>query len=195
MLPQVVDAHLIERCRSAGAAPPRRPLIVKLQPVIRDPTPADADAIALVEVRAWQAAYQRSLGAQFLNDLSVPLRATAWATTIAATDRTTLVAEEAGSVIGVCSVTAPRAIAEVLAAYVDPLHWQAGVGRPLLESAFGRIADQPWEEVHAWLFLHNAMGRAFFARFGFRMDGTTRVHKASGAQEVRMRVKRTSVPF
>ncbi len=161
--------------------------------MLRDGTQADAEAIALIEVRAWQAAYQRALGPQFLNELSVPLRAAAWASALADADTTTLVAERDGDVIGVCAVSTAGPIAEIAGTYVDPLHWQAGVGRPLLEAGFERIVGQPWQEAHAWLFLHNAMGRAFFARFGFRMDGTKRVHDGSGAEEVRMRVLRASL--
>jgi RimJ/RimL family protein N-acetyltransferase len=38
-----------------------------------------------------------------------------------------------------------------------------------------------------WVFLHNAQARAFYARFGFRLDGEQRPHEASGAIEARMR--------
>ena len=161
--------------------------------MLRQATVSDADAIALVEVRAWQAAYQRALGVEFLNELSVPLRATAWTSSLAAADAITVVAEHEGDVIGVCSVTVQGPVAEIASTCVDPLHWHRGNGRLLLEGGWERIGERTWEEAHAWLFLHNAMGRAFLARFGFRMDGTKRVHAASGAEEVRLRVARTSL--
>lgn len=156
--------------------------------MLREATEADADAIALVEVRAWQAAYQRALGVEFLNELSVGLRASAWA---AALDGA-VVAEQEGHVVGVARAVVSGATAEIAAVYVDPLHWQRGIGRELLEDGFARIASEPWAQAHAWLFLHNAMGRAFFARFGFRMDGAKRDHEASGSQEVRMRLERAT---
>jgi N-acetylglutamate synthase-like GNAT family acetyltransferase len=158
--------------------------------MVREATEGDANAIAVVEVRAWQGAYQRALGPEFLNELSVPLRAAAWESTIPAGFATTTVAEHEGAIIGVCSVSAGGPVAEVLAVYVDPLQWQRGVGRALLEDGFDRIGERPWEAVHAWVFLHNAMGRAFLARFGFRMDKTRRTHELSGAEEVRMAMLR-----
>ena len=154
--------------------------------MVRQATAADAEAIAHVEIRAWQAAYGRALGAQFLNDLSEKLRQTAWEATLAAEGTTTLVAEDAGGVVGVAAVRTAGDAAEIDAVYVDPAHWRQGHGRALLSAAFQRVDAEPWQTARAWVFLHNAMGRAFFATLGFRMDGEKRHHDGTGADEVRL---------
>ena len=154
--------------------------------MVRDATPDDAGTIALVEVRAWQGAYQRALGLEFLRELSGAMRQSAWETAIATPGATTLVAEADGGVVGVVTVHVEGQAARIDAIYVDPVHQQRGHGRALLEAAFARVADQPWEVAQAWLFLHNAMGRAFFAVMGFRMDGEKRSHEPTGADEVRL---------
>jgi N-acetylglutamate synthase-like GNAT family acetyltransferase len=161
--------------------------------VVRDASPADAGAIARVEVRAWQAAYQRSLGQEFLNELSAPLRQGAWETALATGDAVVLVEEAGEGVIGVVAVHVEEQVAVIDAVYVDPAHWHQGHGRGLLDAAFARVEDRPWDIAQAWLFLHNAIGRAFLAVLGFRMDGAKRKH-ATGADEVRLARQRVVPP-
>jgi len=154
-----------------------------------------------VHIGAWRAAYRGILPAQLLDDLSVGLREDFWQGVLAAGgDQTlTLVAEDEadGAIAGFCSLVLPSRdddagenTAEVNATYVDPGRWGAGVGRALLAEALDRlrVGTRPWDDVTLWVFQRNAQGRAFYARSGFRLDGTRGVHEASGVTTARMRL-------
>jgi len=165
--------------------------------VVRDATVDDVHAIADVHVRAWQAAYRGFLPAQFLDGLSVALREASWHTALRDDGPQTLilVAEDPpGSVIGFCCLALPSRdddagehTVEIAATYVTPPRWDSGVGRALLMAAFDRLRGGDWADATLWVFRRNAHGRAFYARLGFRLDGTMGVHEPSGAVTARMR--------
>jgi len=48
--------------------------------------------------------------------------------------------------------------------------------------------DDQWGDATLWIFRRNAQGRAFYARSGFRLDGTLSKHDPSGVTTARMRV-------
>ena len=166
--------------------------------MVREATADDVRGMAEVHVRAWRAAYRGILAAQLLDDLSVDLREKSWRSTLAEEGSAmfTLVAEgENDSIAGFCSVARPsrdedagERTAEIAATCVDPGRWGSGVGRALMEQALARLQDGRWDDVTLWIFMRNAQGRAFYARSGFRLDGTRGVHEASGVTTTRMRL-------
>ena len=102
---------------------------------------------------------------------------------------------DGGSIVGFCSVALPgrdedagARTAEIAATYVDPPRWGGGVGRSLMEHALERLREGSWDDVTLWIFMRNAQGRAFYARSGFRLDGTRGLHEASGVTTTRMRL-------
>lgn len=171
-----------------------------MPPAVREAVPADAHVIAEVHVGAWRAAYRGILPAQLLDGLSVGLREDFWQGVLAGAggETITLVSEEpaAGTVAGFCSLALPsrdddagERTAEITATYVDPARWGSGVGRALLSRPLDDLrATGAWDDVTLWVFLRNAQGRAFYARSGFRLDGTKGVHDGSGVATARMRL-------
>ncbi len=172
--------------------------LTSIAAVVREATAEDARGMAEVHVRAWRAAYRGILTAQLLDDLSIELREKSWRSAVAAANSAmlTIVAEgETDSIAGFCSVALPsrdedagERTAEIAATYVDPSRWGSGVGRALMEQALARLQDGRWDDVTLWIFMRNAQGRAFYARSGFRLDGTRGVHEASGVTTTRMRL-------
>jgi len=166
--------------------------------VVREATSADARGIAEVHVRCWQAAYGGILPRQMLDDLSVDLRSDFWGAELSDENSgaRTLVAEDPPDAIaGFITVVLPSRdndagehTAEIAATYVDPSRWNAGVGRSLLREALAGLDDKQWAVATLWIFQRNAQGRAFYARSGFRLDGTLSKHDASGVTTARMRV-------
>ena len=77
--------------------------------------------------------------------------------------------------------------AEIAATYVDPSRWSSGVGRSLCARRW-RVWTTQWGDATLWIFRRNAQGRAFYARSGFRLDGTLSKHDPSGVTTARMRV-------
>ncbi len=162
--------------------------------MIRDATPDDAHAVASLQVSAWRAAYAGILPNQLLAELSVELREDSWRAAIEDPSGLVLVAADK-ELLGFCALALPsrdedgdERTAEVSATYVDPSRWQGGIGRSLLTQALGSLEDGRWDAVTLWVFRRNAQARAFYARSGFRPDGTTSTHDASGVTTARMRL-------
>lgn len=165
--------------------------------VVRDASVGDARAVAELHVRTWRAAYRGIVPIQLLDDLSVDLREEMWRSLLGeggVAAFTLLAGDPDGALAGFCAVALPSRdddagarTAEVAATYVDPTRWGQGVGRALMTQALNRLDADAWDEATLWTFMRNAHGRAFYARLGFRLDGTRRTNEASGATEARLR--------
>jgi ribosomal protein S18 acetylase RimI-like enzyme len=154
--------------------------------MIRPGTPADADAVAGVHVRTWQAAYAHVFPADRLDNLSPDRRAEQWR------QHPPLVAEDDGAIIGFVSVGASRdddAEGELYAIYVDPTRWGTGVGRELIEAGEARLRELGQHEVVLWVLEDNPRARRFYEAAGWRIDGARRPIEFLGIEvpEVRYR--------
>lgn len=157
---------------------------------IRRETEADADAIAVVHIRSWQAGYAGIIPDEVL----ARLNPAAWAQRrrdfgTAAGDHpfTTLLAEEGGEVVGFASFGPYRieqdhddldpAYGEILAFYVEPARWGSGVGRELLAATVAGLADRGWTEVRLWVLEDNRRARRFYERAGLVADGLRSIYE------------------
>lgn len=137
-------------------------------------TPADADDIAAVNVRSWQAAYRDILTPTFLAGLSVARRAAGWREALARKDSQVLLVREAGRLMGFVShgrcrdAGAPVGQGEVMAIYVDPPAWGRGLGQRLLGQALRDLQRGGFDAVSLWVMARNAPARRFYARAGFQ---------------------------
>jgi GNAT superfamily N-acetyltransferase len=165
---------------------------------IRRATPADAQAIAELHVRAWRAAYRGLVPDEVLDGLAVSEREWSWSELLAKADGSsfTLIAfADEGRVEGFCTATVlPRRddagthTAEIAATYVDPDRWGAGIGSALLGSALEELRSDGYQEVTLWVFAANERACSFYRRFGFVPDGHEAKHDWSKGQlEVRLR--------
>ena len=109
-------------------------------------------------------------------------------------DAFTYVAEGGGVFAGYCYVAAPSLeadvgpdVAELVAMYVDPDHWRQGVGNALMRAALERLAGLPYQEAVLWTFKENDRAIAFYERFGWRPDGSEKLHARTGEPAVRFR--------
>jgi ribosomal protein S18 acetylase RimI-like enzyme len=177
---------------------------------IRPAGVADADAVALVHVRGWQHGYAGLTPADTLAALDVAERATRWRERLASASSSpfaTYVAEDStGAVVGFATIGPYRnqqrpddidaRFGELLALYVDPGRWRAGVGRALTEKALAELAARGWTEIRLWVLEDNARARAFYERFGLVPDGqratftVDRPHGGSPARLVEIRYVR-----
>lgn len=151
---------------------------------IRPERPEDAEPIAAVHIRAWQAGYAGIMPEEVLARLNVA----AWAQRrrdVGTADPehpfTTLIAEHDEEVRGFVTFGPYRVdqdsddldhrYAEILSLYVDPAHWDTGVGRRLLDAALAGLAGRDWTELRLWVLAENARARRFFERAGLVTDG------------------------
>ena len=164
--------------------------------IVRSAIPTDAEAIATVHVRSWQAGYRGLMADELLDGLSAAERVPRWRDAVAghAEPGLLLVAEHGTGVAGFCAVAEPSRdedadpdVAEIGAIYVDPDHWRVGVGAALMEAALEHLGSGDWREVTLWVLEDNDAAIAFYERFGFAPDGAENFYEGSGTTGIRLR--------
>jgi len=144
--------------------------------VIRPAIPADALAVALVHVRAWQAGYQGLLPAGYLDGLRAEDRAARY-TFGAASGPATSVAVEGGAILGFATIHED----ELSALHVDPDAWSRGVGRALIAQARADLAARGVARAWLWLMAGNVRAQRFYERDGWIASGETHSDVVWGA--------------
>ena len=165
---------------------------------VRLATGADADGIARVQERTWQAAYRHVFPVEEL-DRGGFIQPQRWRDRIARppTGWTTFVTERDGVVTGFTSVGPSRderGIGELYAIYVEPGEWSPGTGRALIERAEAELRSS-YIEATLWVLEDNPRARAFYKRAGWSPDGERKSEERWGvrAPEVRYRKRLTGV--
>ena len=159
--------------------------------LIRPATTRDARGIARVQVRGWQIGYRGIVPDEYLARFSVDEFTNRWLGNLAEAQRMQhIVAEsEDETVVGWAAFGANQSdsgpeIGELGALYVDPDHWDAGIGGALLAEAERGLIAAGYEQAILWTLEANARTRRFYENRGWRIDGGTDTHR-SGAQVVR----------
>ena len=129
--------------------------------MIRRAAPADAQALAGVELRTFRRAYADLLDPQFLADMDLAERTAAWERALAERDQRLWVAEIEGRVVAYAVLRG----AHLRALYVDPMAQGAGVGTRLLTEAEAAGARE------LEVFEGNGHGRLFYEDRGWRDAG------------------------
>ncbi|HEY3186016.1 MAG TPA: GNAT family N-acetyltransferase [Solirubrobacteraceae bacterium] len=146
--------------------------------MIRAATAGDAAAIARVQVRGWLHAYSGFVEPRRLAEQTVERREPVWRELLrdhAAAGRT-WVWDEGGTVAAFAAAGPARdagagaQTGELYAIYVDPPAQGAGVGTAMLRRAEGWLAEAGFVRAVLWTFEANAQARAFYERFGWRLD-------------------------
>jgi pyridoxine 4-dehydrogenase len=171
---------------------------IRMTTIIRSATPADAEAIAGVHVRAWQAAYRGLMPQDFLDQIDLGARIARWHEILGTGMSTVVVAETAaGALLGFAGVGPTRDedldrahIGEVAAIYLDPARWGRGTGRQLMAAATSRLAADGFSEARLWVLDSNARARRFYEAGGWIPDGATKIDDTRGfpLTEVRYRI-------
>jgi GNAT superfamily N-acetyltransferase len=162
---------------------------------IRDATVEDAEAMAIVHVRTWQAAYRGQIPDDHLDGLSIEDRTDSWREGLLDPDGPIRVAEKDGAVIGwACwgrtrDADVPDNTGELYGIYVLPDHWGSGIGPALMDEALAWLHPR-FGVATLWTLDTNARARRFYERFGWGFDGTTKADDARGfvLNEVRYRI-------
>jgi GNAT superfamily N-acetyltransferase len=148
--------------------------------LLRPAHPEDALATARVHVRSWQAAYRTLLPDEYLDNLRPEDRAPHY--DFATTDPTkprTIVATEAPAILGFATTMPPHpanlpGYGELAALYVDPDHWQKGIGVQLISAARQALRQQGFTHALLWVLAGNLRADRFYRNDGWIPDGTRR---------------------
>lgn len=162
------------------------------EPGVRDARPADAAAIAAVQVRAWRAAYQDLLDPERLDQLTPATLVEVWRTALTRMpDRHAVLVATAGEhVVGVAAVgpaedrDARPMDADLSALLVDPAHQRQGHGSRLLSAAARAAADAGFEWLRTWTPASDQARRGFLAEAGLEADGAGRRFEGPGGRQV-----------
>ena len=148
--------------------------------VIRRVDVADADAVALVRVRSWQAAYAGLLPASYLDAMDVAHNADLFRRRLSApaVHSDDWLVEWEGQIVGWGNIQstsrdedAEPGCAELIALYVLPSHWGYGLGHRMMHHLMAVLADVGSKRVTLWVLEGNQRARAFYERQGFEVDG------------------------
>jgi len=157
----------------------------------------DAQAIAGVQVRAWQQEYADLLPAELLTAMDPEDFAQAWQGSLArpkdARNRV-LVALERNAVRGF-AVTGPAADpdadpigdGELVELIVDPAHARHGHGSRLVQACAETLRADKFLRASTWLNAHDDVRRTFLAESGWAADGAHRELDLHGDGDVRVK--------
>ncbi len=140
----------------------------------------DAEGVAAVHVRAFDATYRDSLPDVAAKAPDLEARIEHWQELLEPDTEAayTLVAEQRAVAVGFCSLATPSSehdaddtTAEIAAFYVAPSRWGNGVGTTLLTHALAELREGGYTSVTLWVLDANEPARKFYERFGFAPDG------------------------
>lgn len=161
---------------------------------IRPVTEADVPAVVAAQVAGWRAAYAGIVPDDYLRDISPPAWVARHLDRLRARPprEAYLLAEVNGRTAGFVRAGECRdgdhgpATGEVWAIYVDPAHWDTGVGHALLDAALDALRRAGFTAATLWVLEANDRARRFYARNGFTPDGHRRtVDLGAALPEVR----------
>lgn len=148
-----------------------------------------------MHVRTWQGAYGHVFPSHRLASISLERRAEFWRSALPGAEAA-FVAEVDGEVVGFASVGPSNdedgdGIGELYAIYVEPAHWDAGVGRELAATADERLRELGFREATLWVLDDNPRARRFYEGGGWRVDGATRTGTHLGVETAEVRYRKT----
>ena len=151
-------------------------------PIIRAAKEFDAEAIALVHIRAWQKAYEHYIPESILNGLSLPERTKQWHDLIQE-GVTVLVLERNNNIFGFTSICKFRdrikdnLSGEISAIYLHPDYWRKGFGTKLCLAALKNLSDMGYKKALLWVLADNLQARLFYQNLGFEATEETKLEE------------------
>lgn len=157
---------------------------------IRDATPADAHALATVQVASWRAAYRTLLPGEVLAGLSVPELEQVWSARLTPRPPRTgvMVATAGRRVVGFASTGPPIDPADradptsgdLYTLYLDPEQWGHGLGALLHAAALKHLVADGFTQAGLWVLDGNQRALRFYLHHGWIATGRTRIDSGPG---------------
>jgi len=164
---------------------------------IRRATPADAEAVATIQVHGHRFAYAGILPQPASDEAWIAQRAEIWRRLLAADPpRHGFVGERDGRALGFVTIgpaddaTLPSTTGMLFALYLEPDVIGSGVGRALLAHAIDVLRSDGFTDVVLWVLEENARARRFYEVAGFCADGTRKDLERDGAPRHELRYRR-----
>jgi GNAT superfamily N-acetyltransferase len=153
---------------------------------LRPSVPADAEAIATVQVRSAQVGFADFRPAEALATLDPAARFPLWR------ERLALVAEGNEGIVGFAHFgpNEEEPVGEIYRFFVAPECWGRGVGQALMRRALEQLQSAGFRDALLWVHADNLRARRFYEAGGWRPDGSERDEEAFGqlVKELRYRI-------
>jgi ribosomal protein S18 acetylase RimI-like enzyme len=159
--------------------------MIEIRPIADD----DFEAVAVVHIRTWQAAYAGIVPADFLAAMDVAANVERRRNRTVPPGARTLVATDDGQVVGFVAfgpyleddgVRLDRG--QLYAIYVSPDHWGRGTGRLLFDAAKAGLATAGFPDMRLWVLDENHPARRFYERMGMAPDGARAYYTPDGTR-------------
>ncbi|GGK96658.1 GNAT family N-acetyltransferase [Nocardia jinanensis] len=142
--------------------------------------------MAACHIACWREAYRGLVPDHVLDAFDLDHRAANWERTARKHSGRIVVAESGTTIAGFTHYGPPRdepAVAEreLQALYIRAEWYGSGLARALMDAVL-----EPDRSCSLWVFEGNPRARAFYAKYGFVPDGTTRAERFATATEIRM---------
>lgn len=137
----------------------------------------DAPAIAQLHVAVWREAYRDLAPPEAMRALDLANRQARWVEILAQAERTVLVAERDGRIVGIGTAGAATAPelgrhGEILYLYVAPMHGRGGIGRALMRQLARALKAQGYNSVALGVVEGNQGAIDFYRKLGGRLAGS-----------------------
>jgi ribosomal protein S18 acetylase RimI-like enzyme len=152
----------------------------------------DAAAIAEVQVRSWQAAYEHVFGAERLAAMDAGPRLAMWERALSR-EHDTFVAEQDGRVVAFVAVGASQdddAEGQLFTIYALPDAWGSGVGRRLMSAGVDALRVSGYRDAVLYVIEDNPRARRFYEREGWALDGVRKEEEWEGLTIAELRYRR-----
>lgn len=146
----------------------------------------DARAIAEFQTTCWREAYLGLVPQDYLDSVGAATRQRRWTARIFERQRTVLIAESDGAIVGVASHGLRDEALELMSLYVGAECRGSGLAQQLLDGAIG---DEP---AQLWVFEGNDRAIGFYVRNGFAADGERMIDPDTGLVCIRLSRNETS---
>ncbi len=162
---------------------------------LREATIHDAPDIGRIHVETWQSAYEGIVPKSYLDELSIDKRTSKWTEMLEINTDGTIIAEIDFKPVGWVSFGIARDedvenTGEIYAIYVDPTHWNRGIGRLLMRAAEEKLQFENISTIVLWVLEANINSRSFYSILGYAEDGSIKEIAFSGKTLIELRYKK-----
>lgn len=157
---------------------------------VRPAAPADLDAIVDVFRRCWTISYAELLPPSVQEEMTPEKARELWASAVLPSfERTTLIAEADGKVIGMARIGTDPSDAtkgHLFSLYIDPAASGKGAGRRLLTSAMDEVRGRGFSLMTLWVFKANSLAQGLYNSCGFNPTSLERTDDRWTIPEIEM---------
>ena len=156
---------------------------------IRESEVSDALGIATVHVKSWQKTYRGQVPDSYLDNLSIPERASKLEKMIEENRKKNVhnfVIEEDKLIVGILAVgentdnDLPSNVGQLYVIYIHPDHEGKGFGSMLMNKAIEILKEDGYTKATLWVLDTNSKARSWYEHKGWKIEGKTKVDKRDG---------------